>query len=365
MKNFSNKNIFIVVIVVKLKNNLIKDKINFQKCLSEKILIILLLFILLSSLKYERIYVNIEINDSIQKNIIPIAFSVNDRYVYPLIVSLTSILYNSSKKTFYIFYLLLAPDIQNLNIKKILGLREKYKNCLIYLIYMEDKFSKYHHSHDSVAVYYRLELSNLILDFDKIIYLDVDTLIHKDLTELYNTDMGKYYYMGFPDHDITNYEFQGKRNFINSGVMLINLKKLREINAPKLFQDYYIKYGSLKEDEYLINAVFYDKISFLPLIYGIPDFGAGSKYTVSYLDFWNEFKNFTNFTLFDFENASIHRAITHNCYETKKWWKRKYDNLTKIGKEWLFLASKSNIFEDICKKYYQFWRYCEKIKNEI
>jgi len=128
MKNFSNKNIFIVVIVVKLKNNLIKDKINFQKCLSDKILIILLLFILLSSLKYERIYVNIEINDSIQKNIIPIAFSVNDRYVYPLIVSLTSILYNSSKKTFYIFYLLLAPDIQNLNIKKILGLREKYKN---------------------------------------------------------------------------------------------------------------------------------------------------------------------------------------------------------------------------------------------
>ena len=25
--------------------------------------------------------------------------------------------------------------------------------------------------------------------------------------------------------------------------------------------------------------------------------------------------------LFDLENASTHRAITHNCYETKKWWK--------------------------------------------
>ena len=86
----------------------------------------------------------------------------------------------------------MAPDLQNLNIKKILRLRDKYQNCFINLIYMEEKFSKYQHSHDSVAVYYRLELSNIILDFDKIIYLDVDTLIHKDLTELYNLNMGKY-----------------------------------------------------------------------------------------------------------------------------------------------------------------------------
>ena len=258
----------------------------------------------------------------------------------------------------------MAPDLQNLNIKKILGLRDKYQNCFINLIYMEEKFSKYQHSHDSVAVYYRLELSNIILDFDKIIYLDVDTLIHKDLTELYNLNMGKYYYMGFPDHDITNYEFNGSRNFINSGVMLINLKKLRQVNAPKLFQEYYNNFGSLKEDEYLINAIFYDKISFLPLIYGIPDFGAGSKYTISYFHFWNEFKNFTNWTLLELENASYHRAITHNCYETKKWWKRKYNNLTGIGKKWLFYASKSNMFDNICKKYYQFRVYCEEIKKE-
>jgi lipopolysaccharide biosynthesis glycosyltransferase len=321
------------------------------------------LFILLCSLKYKKIIVNIKLNDTIKKNAIPIAFSINDTYVYPLIVLLTSILYNSSKKTFYIFYLLLSPDLQNLNIKKILNLRKKYQNCFINLIYMEEKFSKYHLKHDSVAVYYRLELSNIILDFDKIIYLDVDTIVHKDLTEFYNLDMKNYYYMGFPDHDIINYEFNGKRNFINSGVMLINLKKLREVNAPKLLKDYYKTYGSLKEDEYLINAVFHDQISFLPLIYGIPDFGAGNKYTVSSFHFWNWLKNFTNFTFFDLENSSKNRVITHGCYESKKWWKRKYNNLTKIGKKWLFYASKSNIFDDICRKYYQFRHYCDKIKK--
>ena len=131
------------------------------------------------------------------------------------------------------------------------------------LIYMGDKFSEYKTSfYKSVAVYYRLELSNLITDVDKIIYLDVDTITHKDLTEFYNIDMGKNYYMGFPGRDLIFREFNGTRNFINTGTMLINLKKLRQVNAPMLFQDYYNKFGTKEVDEYLINAVFYVKLNF-------------------------------------------------------------------------------------------------------
>ena len=59
---------------------------------------------------------------------------------------------------------------------------------------MGDKFANYPQLYyNSASVYYRLELSNLILDFDKIIYLDIDTIVHKDLTELFNIDIGKYY----------------------------------------------------------------------------------------------------------------------------------------------------------------------------
>ena len=265
---------------------------------------------------------------------IPIAFSLNDKYVYPLIVSLTSILYNASPNTF------------------------------INLIYMGDKFSNYQTSYyRSSAVYYRLELSNLITGVDKIIYLDVDTMTHKDLTELYNIDMGNYYYMGFPGHDLVFTIFNGTRNFINTGTILINLKKLREVNAPILFQDYYNKYGTQKVDEYLINAVFYNKIKFLPLIYGIPDFGGGAKKTSSPSHFVEAFKNLTNFTKEEMESAHENRAITHGCYDVTKWWQRKYHSLTDVGKQWLFYASKSNIFDDICKEYKQFEKYCEKIKN--
>ena len=177
--------------------------------------------------------------------------------------------------------------------------------------------------------------------------------------------MGKNYYMGFPGHDLTFREFNGTRNFINTGTMLVNLKKLREVNAPVLLIDYYNKYGTKKVDEYLINAVFYDKIQFLPFIYGIPDFGAGERVTRSASHFAKLFQNYTNFTVEEMEYAHKNRVVTHGCYDMTKWWQRKYHSLTNVGRQWFFYASKSNIFDDFCKEYHQFEKHCKQIKNEM
>ena len=336
-----------------------KKKLFFKKIIIITIILFIISLLSLLSLFIYKKYIKKEMHN------IPIAFSLNTKYLYPLIVSLTSILYNASPYTFYVFYLLLSPDLQDNSIQKILGLREKYPNCRMELIYMGKKFAKYHSSYyKSVTVYYRLELSNLITDVDKLIYLDADTIVHKDLTEFYNLDMGKNYYMGFPAHDLTYREFNGTRNFINSGVMLINLKKLREVNAPILLQDYYNKYGTKKVDEYLINAVFYDKVSFLPLVYGVPDFGAGETITKSPSYFLRKFNNLTNYTVEDMRYAHKNRVITHNCYELTKWWMRNYHQLTNVGKQWLFYAARSHVVDEICKYYHQFESHCDKIKNE-
>ena len=328
-------------------------------CFGKKINVILTTLLIISLMTFLLIYIK---NKSSEKHNIPIAFSLNSKYCYPLIVALTSILFNASPNTFYTFYLLLSPDLMELQIQKILSLKEKYPNCKFELIPMGEKYSSY--IYKSATVFYRMELSNVINDVDKLIYLDVDTITHKDLTELYNIDMGKNYYMGYPGHDLTFYEFNGTRNFINTGVILINLKKLREVNATFLLKDYYHKYGTKKVDEYLINAVFYDKISFLPLKYGIPDFGAGSKLTKNSSCFLSIFENYINNTEYDMEYASQNRVITHMCYEKVKWWSRDYYNLTNVGKQWLFYAGKSNAFDEICKNFSQFEPYCDKIKNE-
>ena len=56
------------------------------------------------------------------------------------------------------------------------------------------------------------------------------------------------------------------------------------------------------------------------------------------------------------ENASLNRAITPILL-IKKIMEQKIQLFDVIRKEWLFYASKTNIFDVICKKYNQFEHY--------
>ena len=295
---------------------------------------------------------------------IPIAFSINNLFTYPLIVSLTSILYNSKPSTLYYFYIMIPYGFLKENKQKIKSLCEKYKTCEIKFLNMGRKYKnwKTEPAYYAKSVYYRLSLSDLVTDFDKIIYLDCDTMVHSDLTNFYNIEMGDKCYMGFPGLEISRLEINGTRNFINSGVMLINLKMLRSVKASLLFSKYYYTYGTTKVDEYLINVIFYNRISFLPLEYGIPDFENGTTLIQSPSYFWNSFKGFLNGTEKEMISASNNRIITHGAFRYDKWWNRSYDSLSNIGKKWIYYASKSNVFNEICDIFIQYKTICSKIK---
>lgn len=296
------------------------------------------------------------------KNIIPIAFSLNNEYIYPLLVALTSILYNANNNTFYNFNIMVPGDFLNLNKILILGLRKKFPNCKIIFHNLKNKYYGWENQkYYSISTYYRLSLSNLIRDYDKIIYMDCDTLTHKDLSEFYNLDMKGNYYLGFPALEIGKLVINGTKNYIGAGVMLVNIKELRKVNAPYLFEAYYKNYGTKKVDEYLINIIFYNKIGFLPYKYGLPDF---NNKNLKVRDFWLKYKGNSNGTLEELIKASEDPSITHNSYTLKKWWTKNYKELTKIGKKWIFYAYHSNVFNKICKKYKQLEEICKKIKQD-
>ena len=176
---------------------------------------------------------------------------------------------------------------------------------------------------------------------------------------MFNLEMKDYYYMGIPNLEIATMVINGTKNFIGAGVMLINLKELRKKKAPLLFENYYKNYGTKKVDEYLINVVFCKNIGFLPLKFGLPDFD-NTNFTVE--KFYKIFNGNLNIKLRQFIKAFKNPSITHNNYTLKKWWANDYNSLTKIGKKWIFYASKSNIFFDVCKKYKQYKDICNLIK---
>ena len=54
--------------------------------------------------------------------IVPLAYALNNEFTLPLIVSMTSVLYNANKNTFYIFFIMIPDDFLEGNKNKINGL---------------------------------------------------------------------------------------------------------------------------------------------------------------------------------------------------------------------------------------------------
>lgn len=69
-----------------------------------------------------------------------------------------------------------------------------------------------------------------ILTEDKILYLDIDTLVLNDLTDLWNINITNYALAGWPeDPNIGASSVKKSMNgYINAGVILMNLKFIRE-----------------------------------------------------------------------------------------------------------------------------------------
>ena len=60
---------------------------------------------------------------------------------------------------------------------------------------------------------------------DKLLYLDADILFNRDITLLYNHDISDYEYAAARDH---YGEYLINPNYINAGVLLLNMKKIRQ-----------------------------------------------------------------------------------------------------------------------------------------
>ena len=212
------------------------------------------------------------------KNSVPIAMAADDNYTYPTIVSITSLLENSDSSTSYDIYIMTPGDFLEENKQKLLSLQEKNKDkCKINLINMKDNYKNANvagHGNTPLTTpaYYRLSLPSLLSEFDKVIWVDGDTLIFEDLTNLININMNGFYYKGFLDFPFPMdcFNFTGD-HYICSGVMLINLEKLRQDNMEKTFETF-IKENNdklVQHDQTVINVVCHENIGALPAKYGI------------------------------------------------------------------------------------------------
>lgn len=191
-----------------------------------------------------------------------ICLSCDENYAQYAGVVIASILSNAKIDDNICIYVL-DGNITQASKEKILSLKS-IKDCNIEFVSVDEKeFEDYkkipNHDYISISTYYRLKLSTLLPNVDKIIYLDCDVVVCDSLKELFNLDLEKSIFGGVLDIDLP---LRNNPKYVNAGVLLMDLDKVRQQNIENQFLEYTqnnwqnIQLG----DQGVINDVLKDKI---------------------------------------------------------------------------------------------------------
>ena len=232
-------------------------------------------------------------SNAMETSTVSIVLSTDDNYIEPALVTITSILENSKYNTLYDFYILVPHNLATEHQKKFDTLKSKYTKSDFNFIEVNDCFKNTKvrsSSHITMAAYYRLLLPSLLPNLNKVLYLDVDLIVLTDLSQLFKINIDNYYVAGVRGYNnvwMNNYakrkafesyeqilKIPSMNQYINSGVMLMNLKLMRDDNLQEKFINFVSKYHGenrvgLCHDQDVINSICYNKIYFLPLRYNV------------------------------------------------------------------------------------------------
>ena len=127
----------------------------------------------------------------------------------------------------------------------------------------------------TMTIYFRLFLSEMFPEIDKAIYLDADTIINADIAQLYRIDLGHDLIAAVADNfvaanpETVYYSEEGLAipcdQYVNSGMLLMNLKAMREGHFTERFVQLLNKYHfeSIAPDQDYLNVMCNGRIHYL------------------------------------------------------------------------------------------------------
>lgn len=264
------------------------------------------------------------------------AYITDDNYVLPTIVSITSLFTNKRKDSNYEVFLILN-NISQENKLLLENLKKEFSS--IHIINGESYIKNYEwikqKRHVSTSALIKFFLPQILKNEEKILYIDDDTIIQNDLTEVFNTDITKFYAGVIKDtFTITSKEYIKKYNlncvdYFNSGVMLLNLSRLRNENVPqKLIEDKQ-HHQTMFMDQDTFNKIFANKVLFLSYRYNFLNYYLEKFSTIELSKFFgekmpqNENKLYKSCNILHF--GGINKPWTHDMDLLSKIYKNYYN----------------------------------------
>ncbi len=211
---------------------------------------------------------------------IPIFFTIDDGYAPFLAVALNSAIKNANPDRKY-RAIVLHQDLCETNIAKLQSLQTD--NFKIELTPMKANFealddrmsNRLRCDYFTLTIYFRLFIPAMFPQYDKGIYIDSDVVLTDDIAKLFDIDIGDNYIGACNDLSIAdipplvayteNAVGVKAKEYINSGVLLMNLKKLRENDLEGHFLNLLSTYhfDSIAPDQDYLNAMCNGNIYYL------------------------------------------------------------------------------------------------------
>lgn len=211
---------------------------------------------------------------------IPIFFTIDNGYAPFLAVALNSAIKNVNPNRKY-RAIVLHEELNEINKSKIKALETD--NFKIDLTPMKANFealddrmsNRLRCDYFTLTIYFRLFIPAMFPQYDKGIYIDSDVVLTDDIGKLFDIDIGDNFIGACNDLSIAdvpplvayteNAIGVRKEEYINSGVLLMNLKKMRECDLQGHFLDLLNTYhfDSIAPDQDYLNAMCNGKIYYL------------------------------------------------------------------------------------------------------
>ena len=201
-----------------------------------------------------------------------IAFIADKNFYLPSVVTLTSLFESCKKKSAYVIYYI-AVDLTHSQKECIRELCRKSKSTVKIIEIdkgeLQGRYSRFlkHDGCATISALIKFDLPYLCNDIDTVLYLDGDMIVKKDLSELAQIRLEDEYLAAVKDSGLLYSKTlisQEIESYFNSGLMLLNLKKMRIDAIPEaLAEEKFKSTDNSLMDQHVLNKVFEDHVKFL------------------------------------------------------------------------------------------------------
>jgi lipopolysaccharide biosynthesis glycosyltransferase len=217
-------------------------------------------------------------NDKNEKELINIAYGIDDNYVRCMLTSILSFKLNNINNN--IIFHVITNGLNDENLLKIKSVSKKYKiNIIIYILY-DNIFNELPVKiHWSKAMYFRFILPEILNSIEKVFYFDADIICLKKAPKFFSIDLKENIVAAVLDVKRIALKkekiFKLKENsYFNSGVLIINIKEWNKYKVLskviKCIKEDPKKYKHPDQDA--LNVVLQNKIKYIPKFYNCIDF---------------------------------------------------------------------------------------------